>query len=64
MVGEIYEASLNHDDLGQKRTKLIFHDFHTLLAMKNVATSTHVLIARILTVKACAFQAFLAAGAP
>ena len=63
MVGEMYEASLDHD-LVQERTKLIFHDFPTLLAMKNVATSTYVLVARILTIKACAFQAFFATGVP
>ena len=52
------KASLHNEDYGEKRAKILFHNFHSLLAMGKIATSTCVLTARILSVKACVVQAF------
>ena len=51
-------ASLHHDNQGGKSAKILFHIFHSLLAMKNTVTSTCVLTTKILTVKVSADQFF------
>ena len=51
-------ASLHHDNQGGKSAKILFHIFHSLLAMKNTVTSTCVLTARVLAVKISEVQFF------
>ena len=36
-------ASLHHDKQGEKSAKILFQIFHSLLAIKNTATSTCIL---------------------
>ena len=48
---EIIKASLLYEDSEEKRAKILFHSFYTLLVKKNVATC--VLTEKILTVEVC-----------
>ena len=50
MLGAKINGSLHLDSHREKSAKILFHILYSLLTMKNTATSTCVLTARILTV--------------
>ena len=58
MLGEINKTSLHHKSCGEKRAKILFKIFYSLLAMKSIATSTCILTTRFWTVKVSVIHYF------
>ena len=58
MLEVINNASLHHANQGGKGAKKLLQIFHSLLVMKNIATSTSALTTRILAAKVSVIQLF------
>ena len=57
--------SLHLDDHVKRKAKILFQNFHVLLAIKNIAASTCILTGRILIFAACVSETFFyPAGIP